>query len=425
MSLEKSLFRAFLGTASLQLIGRGLTVITGVIFARVLGPEEFGRYSFVISIITLLTLPAVAGIPQLIVRETSRYMVEKDYDFLLGIWRSATQYTIFVCLGSILVTLTFIWAGYWPDNIIGLLIVGLGLIPFKGILPLLGAKFNGLQRPELAQLPTVILAPLITLVVVGVLFVSDVQISPSLLFKLQIFTYLIAALLSIILLTSLVKRLNIKGKHCYSNREWILALFPFMVLTVVGTMNNELATIFLGFFGTEEAIGYFKVAMQGVTLIALGLQTVNAVSGPKIAAMYKQGMRGETQALLKQSVRLSILSSLPFALIFIFFGDWLIKSMFGESYLPAVELLVILCIGQVVNVCMGSVGLVLTMTGYEKQALRAQVITILLTITLLIILIPIFQATGAAIAVSLGLICWNFIMAFDVYRLTGLKTWIH
>ena len=185
MVSEKSLLRAFLGTASLQLIGRGLAVITGVIFARVLGPEEFGRYSFVISIITLLVLPAIAGIPQLIVRETSRYRVDKEYHLLLGMWKWANRYILIICMGSMFVALALIWVDYWPENTSHLMFIGIVLIPFKGILPRLGASINGLQRPELAQLPMVILAPLIVLLAVAISYVNNVQITPSLLLKLQ------------------------------------------------------------------------------------------------------------------------------------------------------------------------------------------------------------------------------------------------
>lgn len=165
--------------------------------------------------------------------------------------------------------------------------------------------------------------------------------------------------------------------------------------------------------------------MQGILLLALGLQAVNTVTAPKVASLYRQKKLDETQALLKQSVRLAVLSSVPPALILILFSEELIGFLFGEAYLPAAKLLTILCIGQIVNVSLGSVGLVLNMTGNEKRSLRAQLITLCLTVSLLFILIPLYQAIGAALAVSIGLICWNVIMAFDVYRLTGLKTWIH
>lgn len=44
-------------------MGKGLTVIAGIVFARALGPEAFGRYSFVLSIITVAMLPVIAGLP--------------------------------------------------------------------------------------------------------------------------------------------------------------------------------------------------------------------------------------------------------------------------------------------------------------------------------------------------------------------------
>lgn len=425
MFSEKSLLRAFLGTASLQLIGRGLAVIIGIIFARLLGPEEFGRYSLVISIITLLTLPAIAGIPQLIVRETSRYRVVKEYGLLLGIWRWATQYTLTISLASIIVVFTMILAGFWSDNISVLMLVGLFLIPLKGLLARVSASINGLQRPELSQLSMMIFAPLITLFVLSIFYVNNINITSKLLLKLQILTHLIAVIVSVFLLNWLVKHLNIKRVRRYAKKEWWSALLPFTVITIVGTMNKELATVFLGFLGSEEAIGYFKVAMQGITLLVLGLQSVNTVTGPRIASIYKQGKINEAQELLKQSVKLSAVSSLPLAMLLIIFGDSLVTILFGEVYLPASKLLAILCVGQIVNVCLGSVGLVLNMTGNETRALRAQLITLILTVTFLLILIPIFQAIGAAVAITLGLVCWNVIMAIDVYRLTGLKTWIH
>ncbi|GAM63350.1 hypothetical protein JCM19232_1497 [Vibrio ishigakensis] len=234
-----------------------------------------------------------------------------------------------------------------------------------------------------------------------------------------------AILFSVLLLNKIVKLLSIQGRNEYSKQEWFASLLPFSLVAVAGTLNNELATVFLGLLGSDESIGYFKVAMQGIIVLALGLQAVNTVSGPRIARMYRLGQFSETQKLLRKSARLSFISSVPLAVFLMIFGSDLIKILFGDAYLLAANLLAILCIGQIVNVSMGSVGLVLNMTGNEKRTLRAQVITIIVTVILLSILIPFFEATGAAISVSIGLAVWNFIMAYDVYRLTGLKTWIH
>ncbi|MEZ9421684.1 oligosaccharide flippase family protein [Vibrio breoganii] len=416
--------RAFFGTAGLQLIGRGLTVIAGILFARTLGPEEFGRYSFVLSIIAFSVLPAVAGIPQLIVRETARYVADQKHALMLGMWEWSNRYILALSVLSMIVLYGLVYFDIWPSSMGILIVSALMLIPFKGMLARQTAIINGLRRPELAQFPMLIIAPLIALCIVGYLFLSGYQLSSQRLIYIQLTTHALGVVLSYLLLKHVAKGVSISGKAQFQVKRWQNALLPFTVLTIVGTMNNELATLFLGILGSEEAIGYFKVAMQGITLLALGLQAVNTVSGPRIAGLYKQNKIEETQKLLTQSVKLSVLSSVPFALLLIIFGEELVSLLFGRDYLPAAGLLTILCVGQVVNVCMGSVGLVLNMTGNERSTLRAQFITLALTVVLLLTLIPLFQATGAAIAVSVGLVCWNVIMAFDVYRLTGLKTWI-
>ncbi|MGO2498691.1 MAG: flippase [Vibrio litoralis] len=420
---SKSFLRLFLGTAGLQLIGKGLVVLTGLFFARALGPESYGRYSFIVSIITVAMLPVVAGLPNLIVREVSKYLSEHKYHLVSGMNRWSMLYVLTMSVLSILILILLAELGIWESPLVVLLFSGLALIPFRGILVQQGAMINGYQRPELAQLPPLILSPCIVLGCSVLMYWQGISFSAQNVIYIQVISAVFACLLSYNLLSKLTKKARLEARQ-YDTGNWFKSLLPFTILAIVGTMNTELATMMLGFLGDEISVGYFKVALQGITLLALGLQAVNIVSGPKIATLYKQGEIEATQVILKQSVQLSVLSSVPFAILLIVFGEPVIKLLFGHEYLPAAKLLTILCIGQIVNVCMGSVGQVLNMTGNERATLRAQLITLCIMIALLFVLIPLYQGVGAAIAVSIGLVTWNVIMAFDVYRLTGLKTWI-
>jgi O-antigen/teichoic acid export membrane protein len=87
--------------------------------------------------------------------------------------------------------------------------------------------------------------------------------------------------------------------------------------------------------------------------------------------------------------------------------------------------MVILCLGQAVNVLMGSVGLVLNMTHNEKYTLRALLISLFISVLLLLLLIPIYSAIGTTIAVSAALVIWNLLLTIEVYRLTGFKAYLH
>ncbi len=423
---DKSFFRAFFGTAGLQLAGRGISVVAGVLFARLLNPEEFGRYSLVLSIMVIATLPVSAGLPQLLVREIAKLRVNQEQSVINGLLKWSTRYVLSI---SFIVTLAFfvsIKLNFWDARLSGLVLVGALLVPFKGLLARQSAVLNGYHCPERAQLPTLVFAPFVsTLTVIVVYFVVGYTFNAQRLLYVQLAAHCLAFGLSFYLLT---KVLDSRGSHKEAKfrvKHWQYSLLPFTVLTIVGTMNNELATVFLGLLGSETDVGYFRVAMQAITLLALGLQAVNTVSGPRIASLYKQGKFEETQKLLTTSVRLSAASSIPFAILLILFSDVLVNLLFGHEYQSAASIIRILCVGQIVNVCMGSVGLVLNMTGNEKLTLKAQFTTLIITIILLVTLIPLFQAKGAAYAVSIGLIIWNVIMAYDVYKTTGFKPWLH
>ncbi|WP_417507884.1 flippase [Marinomonas gallaica] len=420
--MSQSLVNKFFGTAGVQILGRGLTVILGIVLARTLGPEEFGRYSFILSLIAIAVIPTIAGMPQLLVREIANAQLDKRWGELKGILNWAMGYIVAVSFVVMLLLALAIEVKWIRPDIGNLLWVGLILIPIRGVLARQNALLNGLRFPVLAQLPQGVLTSFFVLVLVGFILLLGFRVDAYFLLQIQIIASLIGLIISAYFVSS-KKPKEIKSITAeYNIKQWHKTLLPFTLLAVISTMNNELASVFLGFLADEESVAYFKVAMQGVTLLALGLAAINTVIAPQISRYYRQGDMVATQELLTKSVRLSALTSLPFALLLIFCSKWIVTLLFGVKYLAAAPIITILCIGQVVNVLMGSVGLVLQMTGNEKKALKALSITMIMTVGLLLILVPLYQAVGAAISVTISMIFWNILMFFDVKRNTGLIT---
>lgn len=423
MSQPISLYRKFTGTAGLMLLGRGLSVVSGVVFARYLGPEQYGLYGFVLAIITLATLPVIAGLPSLIIREIAHYHLDEKWALLMGVihWSRVHVLVLSFVVGSgMLLALYF---GLFESELSQLLWMAVCLIPLRGILGQQGAILNGFGQPVLAQLPVQIFTPLIVLGVVSFYVLRDLELNAGKLINLSVIASAFAVGVSVILLKVTVGALYKKSDPEYRIREWQKSLLPLTLMVFLETFNIELASVVLGWFVNTESVAYFKVAMQAVTLIALGLASVNAIIMPNVARLYKQKDISGAQELLVKSVRLSTFFSLPIIVFLVVFGDFAIRILFGKEYLPAYPVLVVLCVGQLINVLMGPVGLVLNMTGNEKKALKSLVISLVLNSVLLLIAVPVYGALGAAIAVSATLICWNILMAVDVYRMTGLVTW--
>ncbi len=418
-----TLVNKFLTTAGFQMFSKGFIAISGIIFARYLGPEEFGQYTYIMSIVIIAGLPVAAGLPNLLIREVANSYLDKNWALLSGVVKWSSLYVL--KLSSLIIA--FMIFGFYFDlfdsEVRELLWIAIWIIPLRGLLIQQGAVLNGLRQPVLSLLPIQIFLPLITLTLLFLLIYLDVDYKSKDLILITIVAFLFTIVLSKALL-SLVSKKEIKNANAkYERKKWNKSLLPFAIVAIINTFNTELAVFLLGWLGDVTSVAYFKVAMQVTILISLGLSSVNTVIMPNVARYFKIGDIEKTQRLLDKSVRLSMLVTLPILLLLVFFGDFFINLLFGSDYLEAYPILIVLCVGQFINVFMGSVGVVLYMTHNEQKALKLTMISLAINVVLLVLLIPIYSEIGAAIATSFTMIVWNILMAKEVKFLTGLMTW--
>jgi O-antigen/teichoic acid export membrane protein len=164
----------------------------------------------------------------------------------------------------------------------------------------------------------------------------------------------------------------------------------------------------LGLLGSDEAVAALRVGERGAQFVALSLALVNMVIAPHIVITYRQGNIPRLQQISRQSSRGAFLLALPVALTLIFFGKPLISLVFGPHYAETAYMpMVVLVLGQLFNVAMGSVGILLSMSGHEKSSLLCQAVGLGTTLILGVVLIPPFHELGAAVAVAVGLVVWN------------------
>jgi O-antigen/teichoic acid export membrane protein len=86
--------------------------------------------------------------------------------------------------------------------------------------------------------------------------------------------------------------------------------------------------------------------------------------------------------------------------------------------------LIVLLIGQAVNALCGSAGVYMNMTGKQVIFQRILLVAFAINITLNLILIPIYDILGAAIATSISTIFWNVVTTAYIYRKDNVKTFL-
>jgi len=154
-------------------------------------------------------------------------------------------------------------------------------------------------------------------------------------------------------------------------------------------------------------------------LLFYGNTIADLVLAPVIARLYAQQQLQQLQPLLTRVVRLSLLLMLPVGMVIVFAREPLL-GIFGTEFRSGGVLVVVLVIGRLLEVALGSGALVLTMTGNEALMARIFAITAVANIVLNLVLVPMFGALGAAAATLLSVVGAKLAFAVAAQRRCGV-----
>jgi len=107
--------------------------------------------------------------------------------------------------------------------------------------------------------------------------------------------------------------------------------------------------------------------------------------------------------------------------LMLLFPEWLM-SFFGEEFRTASTALVILALGQFVNIATGSVSYLLSMTGFERKVRDNAFFSALIGVALGFALIPNYGLLGASIATAIAIASQNLLGVYQVQKHLGFNT---
>lgn len=206
-----------------------------------------------------------------------------------------------------------------------------------------------------------------------------------------------------------------QANHIYKG---LGSFFLIMAMPLVAQYSSQLV---LSFFADLEQISYFSVAQRISMLVSILLVAVNFVVAPYFAKFGKMKDMAELRAMSLLCSRLMLCLATPVVLLIMLFPQFLM-GLFGEEYVQSAYLLQILIIGQFINVSTGSVGMLLNMTGHEKDMRNIALFSGPLGLMLCLILIPTYGSLGAAIATAFAIGSQNIMAVYLVKKRLGFNT---
>lgn len=385
-----------------QVFSQIITLIVGVFLARILGVKGYGVYSYTIALTTIVAILSQLGTPTIIIREISKLDPQKHWiriKEILTILSRPVLITIFI-----VILVLSIWLCLKRNSIDPILFralaIGLCLLPSVIFLKIGVSIMVALKSGAIGEFIEKVVRPLIFVTCVGISFWSLGLRTPQSILILNFLSNLATISFLVYFLTAKTQR-NTTEHSPFSNKSMVLdGMIPLTLLSASSLIANQVDILMLGIYGTIDAVGIYRIAVQGSLLMLIGLQIANTVFSPYIVESFSVK---DNKSLLKYAKRSSILSvGIAFfcLCVFFIFGKQLIYIAFGQEYLLAFEPLCILCCGLFVNLMFGPVGMLLRLTGHEKYSYKIILCGAMLNVLLNYLLIPKFGVIGASISTA-------------------------
>jgi len=203
-----------------------------------------------------------------------------------------------------------------------------------------------------------------------------------------------------------------------SIRELLATATPIAWVTIFSVWLGFSETFLLGLYRTTDEVGYYAAPLRLVMLLNFLPVAFNAVLAPKFAVLHRQERGQELVSLARRATLVMLALSCPVFLALFLFPEALL-ALFGGEFTTGSTTLVILAVGQLVNVATGPVGAILLMTGNERTMRRHMIVTVLVNVALALTLIPPFGIVGAACSAATGMVVLNLLSLHTVYKVFG------
>ena len=402
-----------------------LSFLIAVLLARTLGARDYGYYTYAFSLVMFLSLPAQAGLPNLVIRETAKGIAQNRPGLVRGVWIWSGRISLLVSLAVafLAAVILLVRRGSGSETFEATLAWALVLVPLVALSSLRSAALRGLHKIVAGQLPDSIIRPgLLFLSLIGVLLVARKELNASEAMAIHVLAAFAAFGAGSLLLWRNTPHAVREAKPSFRSQAWLASTLPLALMAGMQMVNSQADILMLGLFKTADQVGIYRVAVQMATLASFGLQAVNMVVAPRFAALYANDRLAELQRLVTISARIVLAFNLAVSLFFIVLGQPFLGLVFGKAFVASFSPLLILLGGQLVNSAAGSVGFLLNMTGHERETARGMAVAAAANIVLNLLLIPRWGTAGAAAATAVSLAMWNVLLFWAARERLGITS---
>jgi O-antigen/teichoic acid export membrane protein len=392
-----------------------LGLVVSALIARSIGPEDFGRYSYIIMLVGVMVIFANNGLTTSGIRFVSECLGSGSQDAARHVhgWLLRGQF-----LSQLLIALAFLAAMRWlqptgwAESMTVFAAIVVVCIAAKSMF-LFDVSIAKGYRTFKVEAVTNISVSISTALAAVVMFL----LHAALLHYLMLFV--VSSLAYWLVAAHMLRRLQIKpvsgGIEPELKRRVRNHLGWTIVLTLVAALSNKsIETYLLNALTGPAEVAYFAIAAGltrgGVDLLSSGLTTVLM---PAMAHAFGAGGHERVNDILARAVRYFHFLGLMLAGVGVCVSVPAIALMYGARYEPVVAVLRVMMLVSGLTLCEGAFGALLSITDHQRARAGFAMFSVSVNAIAAFLLIPKFGLTGAVMAhaISRGLLFIAIIVA--------------
>jgi O-antigen/teichoic acid export membrane protein len=418
---KATLIRAIVGSGALQFAGMALTFLVGIQLARGLGPAGYGRYGIALAVVTLTGVVGALGVPKLVTREVAASAARNDLPTMFGLlrWANRTCFAASMIAGAVTSLLAaVIWT---RSHEVGLaILVAAPMIPLLALASVQAGAMQGLHYVVRGQVPSFLLRPLVFSILLFLLFHLVPHVRSYDAMALNVVTAIISLLVASVWLRKMLPSPRPQAV-ADNGRAWLRSSVPMAMTDGLQMLQSQLSILLLGALTLPAEVGLFRIALSVWAVTAVPTILVATAVGPTLARFHSQSDE-RLQKIVTYSAWVQLLCVVLMSIPLFLFPKELLGLVFGQEYVGAAPALLLLLVGQIVNVFFGVNSQLLNMTGNERSLTKATLWGVLVNIVATSALVPSWGALGAAMGTALSILTWNVITWAQARRLLQIDT---
>lgn len=403
----------------IQAIGLG----TGVLIARLLGPDGRGQLAAVIGWASMLAYLGNLGLPVALAYASARYPQERHQLLGNGAIVAVGQWLILAAFGWVVLptalagfgakisylAVLYLWA-YLPLNLITL---------YTNAIQQGSRLYGGFNAVRLS-VPFGYAFVLLLLWATTHLDVTGVVVA-------NLLSNFLAAMLALGLMTPALVRLSRKSDVSWFDGKNLRRDLKYGLTAQIGTLQLftglQIDVLALTLMSGSHELGLYMAALAGSNLVRAQGTALGQVVLPEVAR-HDDIIR--QKRIIYRTVSLAIGGSTVAVVTVLFWSKTLLHFVYGAAFVPGALILQILVLAGAVKTVERVVADGLRGMGYPSVSTKAELLSLAVGVPALAVCVPLWAGAGAAAAVlaaslvSLGVVLWGAWARSPAHSSTGV-----